>query len=177
MEEKPKIFVSYAKEQKNDLISKFVNTYLFQIQGDFNYWWDEDVNQRDEWDNQIEKELNESQLIIIFISDDYLSENKAYIHKKEIPKILIKFKEKKSFVLPIVLEGCKIWIESELNSAGINFFDKGEAITKDNYQLKFTEIIKKIRQEYKPFIEKEKSKHTIWDNKLSEHITNYLKEL
>ena len=69
------------------------------------YWHDRMITPGDEWDNTIQRELTQADIIIILVSNDALATD--YITQHEIPKAMELHKAKKSIVIPIILENCR----------------------------------------------------------------------
>lgn len=71
------------------------------------------IDPGDEWDETIQRELREADVIIILASVAALSTD--YITEHEIPKALELHAARESIVVPIVLESCR-WDKTALGS-------------------------------------------------------------
>ena len=102
--EKLKLFVSYAHEDANFL--KRLKVHLARAIYDygFDFWDDSRINLGDKWANEIEDALNESSIVILLISADFLSSN--FIVNQELPKILIKERKAGTRVIPVIIGPC-----------------------------------------------------------------------
>jgi internalin A len=111
---KPTAFISYSKNnlaqrKRLDLELKILhNEGLLK-----RHWHDRMIDPGDEWDETIQRELREADVIIILASTAALSTD--YITKHEIPKALELHKKGETIVVPVVLESCR-WEKTALGT-------------------------------------------------------------
>jgi len=96
---KKKIFISYSRKDigfKDELVNHLNILSLFDITDN---WSCEDITIGN-WDNQIQKELDESNVIIYMLSANFFSS--SYILEKEVQNVMIGKRNKKSILCVIV---------------------------------------------------------------------------
>ncbi|HKO54623.1 MAG TPA: FxSxx-COOH system tetratricopeptide repeat protein [Thermoanaerobaculia bacterium] len=91
------IFVSYAHEDKA-LIDE-LRKHLAPLG---NIWWDGEIPPGSEWNAEIEKQLDDADLVLLGISADFL--NSEFIREHELPHAL----RRPGPVIPIILRPC-LW--------------------------------------------------------------------
>lgn len=103
-DKKLKLFVSYAHEDV--VFLKRLKVHLARPIFDFGFefWDDSKINLGDRWAYEIENALNESSIVILLISADFLASN--FIVNQELPKILVKEKKAGTKIIPIIIGPC-----------------------------------------------------------------------
>lgn len=103
MEEKTKsnpirIFISYS--QKDSSIKDKIKSYLSALSQNYNiYFFDDgDIKVGEKWDDRIQDELENSNIIVMLISPDYLASD--YVRNIEIKKVQDKGEK---YVVPVIL--------------------------------------------------------------------------
>ncbi|MFA8298732.1 MAG: COR domain-containing protein [Hyphomicrobiales bacterium] len=109
--EKVKIFISYSKDNKEQ-VDKF-RKYLGQYKGHYKFtpWYDGDLKCGDEWNPEIKRNLNEADLIIFLVSNDFLATD--YIRDVEIETAMERHRKGETKILPVILTDCN-W-QSKIN--------------------------------------------------------------
>ncbi|OYW77555.1 MAG: hypothetical protein B7Z37_03775 [Verrucomicrobia bacterium 12-59-8] len=111
---KPTVFISYSKDnlaQRKRLESELK---ILHNEGLLDrHWHDRMIDPGDEWDEAIQRELREADVIIILASVAALSTD--YITEHEIPNALDLHKTGEAIVVPFVLEACR-WDKTVLGS-------------------------------------------------------------
>lgn len=98
------IYLSYAHQDKG-LVEQFLkHLYPLQIQYGFDVWYDEKIRPGDNWNEEIMKNLEKSDVFIIFLSPDFL--NSEFITKQEGVRILEKIQRQEARLIPILLKDC-----------------------------------------------------------------------
>jgi TIR domain-containing protein len=111
---KPTVFISYSKSnvaQRKRLESELKilhNEGLLE-----RHWHDRMIDPGDEWDETIQRELREADVILILASAAALATD--YITEHEIPKAMELHKAGETIVVPLVLESCR-WDKTALGS-------------------------------------------------------------
>ncbi|MCR9062891.1 MAG: TIR domain-containing protein [Cytophagales bacterium] len=127
-----KLVISYAKEDLDQL--KLIVEYL-EAQG-IDYWYDENLSNREDWTLEIEKEFKEAGGFLILLSHHYMLPKKKFIHENEVPIILDGFKEKK---FATILKVGAFDLNEDAPISCINMYSKGEVmpdLMKDESQCK-----------------------------------------
>ena len=109
---KPVVFISYSKSNISERKQLETQLKILMKEGLVSrVWHDRMIDPGDEWDNTIQRELTEADIIIILVSNDALATD--YITEHEIPKAMALHHAKKSIVIPIILEACR-WEQTAL---------------------------------------------------------------
>lgn len=110
--DKIKIFISYC--HKNETYVEDFEKYISPIKDKYNLdlWRDTENKAGEKFQKKIDEQLNQSDIILLFISSDFLSSDAC---KKELKQSL-ELKEKQNIILiPIILSTCA-WQETELKN-------------------------------------------------------------
>lgn len=102
-----KIFISYAHNDKAyfDVFKKMLETHLFTSRKyDFGTWDDSKIYEGTYWDDEIQNELNKSNIAILCVSANFL--NSRYIKENEFQVLIKRFAD--VLILPIYFNHCKI---------------------------------------------------------------------
>jgi len=115
-----KIFICYAREDET-LLNK-LKTHLrpLQRQGLIEVWYDRDISAGTEWEQEITKQLNSAQIILLLISADFMDSN--YCYGIEMQRAMKRHERKEAQVIPIILRSV-YWHEAP--------FGKLQALPKD----------------------------------------------
>lgn len=103
-----KAFISYSRKDRKDK-EKFLKQ-LMPIREKFglDVFHDQTVLPGEEWEQRIWKEFEESQIVFVLISDEFLNSNFCY--KKEFERAIVRHEKKQIVVVPIILKTC-LWKE------------------------------------------------------------------
>jgi tetratricopeptide (TPR) repeat protein len=126
------IFVSYAHEDKA-LIDE-LRKHLAPLGG---VWWDGEIPPGAEWNAEIEKQLDEANLVLLGISSDFL--DSEFIQKHELPRAL----RRPGPVIPIILRPCK-WDKE--NFAHLQVLSGDAPVSTRDHDQAFTEIANAIEK-------------------------------
>ncbi|MBE0363591.1 hypothetical protein PULV_a1054 [Pseudoalteromonas ulvae UL12] len=115
MNEKPKLnlFISYchADEDKKEMFEKFLVT--LRKNGEITDWNDRKIDVGSKFDSEIKRNLEESDLICLLISQDFL--NSDYCMNEELFRALKQVDDGKSRIIPIILDHC-MWLDTEISN-------------------------------------------------------------
>ncbi|MEN9864585.1 MAG: hypothetical protein RL748_175 [Pseudomonadota bacterium] len=106
---KPKVFISYSKanvRQRDSLVNQLnilANEGLMD-----KHWHDRMIIPGENWNDRIQAELNEADLIVLLLSNNALGTK--YITQDEIPLALARHDAKQACFVPIILEDCR-WVQ------------------------------------------------------------------
>jgi len=139
-----KIFISYANEDARFLDDikryalRFHNTQQIEI------WDDGKIGLGDGWDDEIKKHLNEADIILLFISMDFLLSD--YINKTELVTAIERHSNKQCTVIPIFVRYCLLDDYPQIRA--LQGFPKGKFFAelkeeKDRFYIELNEAIKK----------------------------------
>lgn len=97
------LFISYSHEDQSYFksLKKYINSKNCP---NLNVWDDGEIRPGNEWDIEIKKKLNDAQIVLLLISQDFLNSN--YIDAIELKTALQKHEQKKCRVIPIFTKTC-----------------------------------------------------------------------
>src|SRR5574340_465426 len=96
-----KIFFCYAHEDE-PLLSK-LKTHLKPLQrmGLIDVWHDRDISAGMKWEEEINKHLNEANIILLLVSPDFMDSD--YCYGKEMQRALARDQRGEAGVIPVIL--------------------------------------------------------------------------
>jgi len=99
------LFICYAREDKNyrENLRVYINDLEFPR---MQIWYDGEIEAGKEWDEEIKKNLNQSDIILLLISQYFI--NSSYIRNVELKMALHRHHDKKSRVIPIFARKCNL---------------------------------------------------------------------
>jgi hypothetical protein len=102
VDEQPiRIFVSYAREDEEE--RKGLSSHLNNIPN-VTIWDDRAIPSGSEWNNEIIREIEQADIILLLISTSFL--NSEYVKNVEIMRALKRHEEGSSVVIPVLLKEC-----------------------------------------------------------------------
>lgn len=104
MSSKLKLFISYT--HADEVMKTELEKQLFALKhsGKIEVWQDRELMGGDSWDENIRKELNEADIVLLLISPDFI--NSQYIWDKELSVALERHSKGEARVIPIILRSC-----------------------------------------------------------------------
>ena len=142
-----KVFFSYSHKDTEIMNRLSVHLAPLRRLEKIEVWTDKAIQAGEEWDVEIEKNLRDSNIILLLVSADFVAS--SYIWEKEIPMALQLEKEAGAKVVPIYLR--------PFDFSGLNF-SKNQMIPKDadeilkaisqweNMDEAYMEVARKIRE-------------------------------
>ena len=108
MARKLKVFLSYSHEDENmkNILDK--NLVMLKRSDKIDVWQDRAIKAGDVWDEQIRRELEAADIILLLISVDF--NNSQYIWNKELKTAMERHERGEARVIPIILRTCE-WSE------------------------------------------------------------------
>ncbi len=96
-----KIFLCYARKDAS-LLNK-LKDYLWPLekQGLIDLWYDREISAGTEWEKEIDKHLNEAQIILLLVSPDFMNSN--YINNIELKRAIERHDRGEARVIPVIL--------------------------------------------------------------------------
>lgn len=101
------VFISYSHVAKEKMLRLI--THLTQLQREYpgiNLWYDDQIPLGSEWDKEIKYQLQNAHIVLLLIDADFMAS--TYIHDKEVPTALERWKKGECDVIPIYLGACDI---------------------------------------------------------------------
>ena len=108
MSRKLKVFLSYSHEDENmkNILDK--NLVMLKRSDKIDVWQDRAIKAGEVWDEQIRRELEAADIILLLISVDF--NNSQYIWNKELKTAMERHERGEARVIPIILRTCE-WSE------------------------------------------------------------------
>jgi hypothetical protein len=108
-----KIFISYSKQDLR-LVNKFIeHLAALQRDGKVGHWYCSELEAGSKWDDKIQKQLDESDIVCFMISPNFMKTD--YILEQEVPKAFEKKRTDPNFrIVPIILDFCR-WTTTNNN--------------------------------------------------------------
>ena len=100
--EKIRIFVSYARKDREFLDRMLVHLAPLVSEGLIEPWTDLGIEPGDHWDEQIAAELDRAHVVLLLISADFLASR--YISAVELKRALERERRGEIFVIPVILK-------------------------------------------------------------------------
>jgi hypothetical protein len=97
----PRIFFSYAQEDKAIRDKLAVHLKVLQRQGKITTWYDGEIVAGSEWEKQLYEQLNSADIILLLISPDFIASDFAYDF--EMKRALERHDTGEAVVIPIIL--------------------------------------------------------------------------
>jgi internalin A len=122
---KPTVFISYSKSNVNQRKRLESELKILKNEGLLaSLWHDRMIDPGDDWDDTIQRELTEADVVLILASHAALATD--YITQHEIPKALELHKSDQTVVVPVILENCR-WEKTALGTLN-GLPEKGKAL-------------------------------------------------
>src|SRR5258708_7260058 len=98
---KIEIFCCYAREDQELLLKFRKQLKPLERQGIVTIWSDIDIDGGMEWEKEIKKHLNSAQIILLFISPDFIQSD--YCYSTEMSRAMERHEYGEAHVIPIIL--------------------------------------------------------------------------
>src|SRR6266487_4558204 len=95
------IFFCYAREDEGLLNQLKTHLKALQRQELIDTWHDRNISAGTEWEREINKHLNEADIILLLISPDFMASD--YCYSVEMKRALERHKAGEAYVIPIIL--------------------------------------------------------------------------
>ena len=107
-----KLFISYSHKDET-LVSKFINHIApLKNSGLISEWYDRKIETGEEFQNEIDNNLDNADIICLMISDSFLA-SKACLQEKDVA---LKLRNSKGIkVIPVIISPCAWTMHTELN--------------------------------------------------------------
>ena len=139
-----RVFVSYS--HKDERYRKSLDISLVQLRRDnmISTWHDNKILPGEEWNREIDENLNNADLVLLLISPDFLASDYAY--GREMERALERHKSGSAKVIPIILRPSD-WLNSRLASLQV-LPSRGRAVSswpnRDNAWLDVVEGLRRL---------------------------------
>jgi hypothetical protein len=99
-----KVFISYSHKDRNYLLEMHEHFHALIRVGLIEMWWDGEIKPGDRWDKVIGQKMEESDIIILLISADYIASEFCY--QKEMETALTLHESRQATVIPVIVRPC-----------------------------------------------------------------------
>lgn len=99
-----KTFICYAHEDRNTVEGLLKHLRLLEKKELLEIWDDGQILPGQDWDKSIKRRLENAQLILMFVSVDFISSE--YIEKKELIAALKRHEDGEATLVPIIVRSC-----------------------------------------------------------------------
>lgn len=99
-----KTFICYAHEDHEVVDGLKKQLAIFEKKALLQIWSDGKILAGEHWDNSIKTQLEQAELILLFISVDFI--NSDYIEKKELQTALQRHRDRLATLIPIIVRPC-----------------------------------------------------------------------
>jgi TIR domain len=96
-----KIFFCYAHEDERLLNQLKIHLKPLQRQGTIEMWYDRDIDAGAEWEHEIDRHLDTSDIVLLLISPDFM--NSDYCYSIEMKRAMERYENGEARVIPIIL--------------------------------------------------------------------------
>jgi len=107
------IFISYSHKDKEYMDRILIHLKPLEEKELIKVWTDKEIKAGDDWKNEIEKALQNSNVAVLLISADYLASD--FIVKNELPPLLENATKKGTRIIPVIIKPCGFTRDSNLN--------------------------------------------------------------
>src|SRR5947209_12052879 len=96
-----KIFICYAREDEELLKKLKAHLKPLQRQGLIDVWHDRDISAGTEWEHEINRHLNEAEIILLMVSPNFMDSD--YCYGIEMKRAIERHERGEAQVIPIIL--------------------------------------------------------------------------
>ncbi len=104
MGRKINIFIIYTSDDNDIMLRLLRHLRPLKELHDVSIWHDDPIYTGQQWQPQIESRLNDADIFLLLISDAYM--HSEFINQLEFKRVIDRYKEGKSKVIPILIENC-----------------------------------------------------------------------
>lgn len=101
-----KVFISYSHKDESFLKELEAHLASLQRKGAIEKWHDRRIGAGTDWKNEIDKHLNEADIVLLLVSSDFI--NSDYCHDIEMKAALARHAKGETLVIPIIVRVC-VW--------------------------------------------------------------------
>lgn len=111
---KVKAFISYSHREKDKALKEKILSNFGSLQRKFEFeiWDDSQIKAGQEWKKEIIDNLNDADIIFLFISSDFINSN--FIWEEELSRAIERHEAGTATVIPIILRPC-LWQEFDFS--------------------------------------------------------------
>jgi internalin A len=145
---KLRLFVSYSHKDEQYRIELENHFALLKRSGRIETWFDRKILPGDDWNDEIQKNLELADIVLLFLSSDFFASD--YIWEKELGVLRNRLKKGEQFrVVPVFVRPCDLSDFDEMKFQGATKDDKGKTqwiATAQSRDEVYTEIVQTVRK-------------------------------
>jgi hypothetical protein len=107
------IFISYSRKDKKYMGRILIHLKPLEKRGLFDVWSDKKIKAGDNWKNEIEKVLQNTNVAVLLLSADYLASD--FIVQNELPPLLENAENNGTRIIPVIIKPCRFIRDSNIN--------------------------------------------------------------
>ncbi|MFM9951900.1 MAG: SUMF1/EgtB/PvdO family nonheme iron enzyme [Saprospiraceae bacterium] len=163
MDQLPKIFIAYAREDKPLLQKLRTHLNVMKRQQHCEIFYDGEIMPGEPWDERLKDELHTAHIFVLLVTADFLDSD--YVNETELPKILDRRSKGEAEVIAVILKDC-LWDLTELQHLQVVLKDERPIEAVDAYAHAAREVFRviagrneKVRKETEAQQKAEDEKH------------------
>lgn len=141
MDQLPKIFIAYAREDKPLLQKLRTHLNVMKRQQHCEIFYDGEIMPGETWDERLKAELHTAHVFVLLVTAEFLDSD--YVNETELPKILERRTKGEAEVIAIILKDC-LWDLTELQHLQVVLKDERPIEALDAYAHAAREVFRVI---------------------------------
>jgi formylglycine-generating enzyme required for sulfatase activity len=141
MDQLPKIFIAYAREDKPLLQKLRTHLNVMKRQQHCEIFYDGEIMPGETWDDRLKAELHTAQIFVLLVTAEFLDSD--YVNETELPKILERRTKGEAEVIAVILKDC-LWDLTELQHLQVVLKDERPIEAVDAYAHAAREVFRVI---------------------------------
>jgi TIR domain len=116
-EEAISVFISYSRQDKDMLDQLITHLAGLRRTGKITTWHDRDIEAGNEWEPELQQQLDTADIILLLISADFMASD--YCYGKELQRAIERHDRRDARVIPVILRPCD-WNIPEIPFSKLN---------------------------------------------------------
>jgi len=141
MDQLPKIFIAYAREDKPLLQKLRTHLNVMKRQQHCEIFYDGEIMPGETWDDRLKAELHTAHIFVLLVTAEFLDSD--YVNETELPKILERRSKGEAEVIAVILKDC-LWEYTELQHLQVVLKDEHPIEAVDAYAHAAREVFRVI---------------------------------
>lgn len=141
MDQLPKIFIAYAREDKPLLQKLRTHLNVMKRQQHCEIFYDGEIMPGETWDERLKAELHTAHIFVLLVTAEFLDSD--YVNETELPKILDRRTKGEAEVIAVILKDC-LWDLTELQHLQVVLKDERPIEAVDAYAHAAREVFRAI---------------------------------
>ncbi len=141
MDQLPKIFIAYAREDKPLLQKLRTHLNVMKRQQHCEIFYDGEIMPGETWDERLKAELHTAHIFVLLVTAEFLDSD--YVNETELPKMLERRSKGEAEVIAVILKDC-LWEYTELQHLQVVLKDERPIEAVDAYAHAAREVFRVI---------------------------------